>query len=92
MIVTHREAIGRSFAALQLQPRVVVVATRLQRHRREQPEACGILAGAMTDPPALAFAQKAHDDSATSVAYATVYPLTMLLRVRSARLLVCFAS
>lgn len=56
------------------------------------PEACGLLAGSMTDPPALAYAQQAFGSAETSVAYATVYPLTMLLRVLSAQLLVFFLS
>lgn len=53
-------------------------------------ETSGMLAGSMTDPPALAYAQQSFDSSETSVAYATVYPLTMLLRVLSAQLLVFF--
>ncbi len=42
---------------------------------------CGLLAGSMTDPPALAFAGSMTHSDAPSVSYATVYPLTMLLRV-----------
>ncbi|MFV0332983.1 MAG: putative transporter [Tropicimonas sp.] len=42
---------------------------------------CGVLAGSMTDPPALAFANAQSDTSAASVAYATVYPLVMGLRI-----------
>ncbi len=54
------------------------------------PTICGLLAGSMTDPPALAFAgQILGSDSATPV-YATVYPLTMILRILSAQLLVLF--
>jgi putative transport protein len=41
----------------------------------------GLLAGSMTDPPALAFANAISSSDAPSVAYATVYPLTMLLRI-----------
>lgn len=51
-------------------------------------ELCGLLAGAMTDPPALAFAQQSTGSDAPAVAYASVYPLVMLLRVFSAQLLV----
>jgi len=49
----------------------------------------GVLAGASTNPPALAFAgeqDKNSDDAA--VGYATVYPLTMFLRVLCAQLMV----
>lgn len=49
---------------------------------------CGVLAGSMTDPPALAFANTVSQSDAPSVSYATVYPLTMLLRVLSAQTLV----
>lgn len=42
---------------------------------------CGLLSGSMTDPPALAFAGQVTGSDAPSVAYSTVYPLTMLLRI-----------
>ena len=51
-------------------------------------EICGLLAGSMTDPPALAFAQQTTGSDAPAVAYASVYPLVMLLRVFCAQLLV----
>jgi AspT/YidE/YbjL antiporter-like protein len=41
----------------------------------------GPLAGSVTDPPALAFATNLARSDAPPVAYATVYPLTMLLRI-----------
>jgi len=47
----------------------------------------GFLAGSMTDPPALAFANGVCQSEAPSVAYATVYPLTTLLRIMSAQIL-----
>jgi putative transport protein len=54
---------------------------------------CGLLAGSMTDPPALAFANTVAGSDAPSISYATVYPLTMLLRVVCAQVLVLvFAS
>ncbi len=49
---------------------------------------CGIMAGAMTDPPALAFANGSAGNESPALAYATVYPLTMLLRVVSAQVFV----
>jgi len=51
-------------------------------------ELCGLLAGSMTDPPALAFAQQTTGSDTPAVAYATVYPLVMLLRVFSGQLVV----
>jgi putative transport protein len=47
----------------------------------------GMLAGSMTDPPALAFASNIARSDAPTVAYATVYPLTTLLRILSAQVL-----
>jgi putative transport protein len=49
---------------------------------------CGLLAGSMTDPPALAFSHTMTGSDASSIVYAAVYPLTMFLRVVSAQLLV----
>jgi putative transport protein len=49
---------------------------------------CGLLAGSMTDPPALAFASNISRSDAPTVSYATVYPLTMVLRILSAQILV----
>ena len=49
---------------------------------------CGLLAGSMTDPPALAFANAMHPTSgASALSYATVYPLVMFLRIISPQLL-----
>ena len=48
----------------------------------------GVLAGSMTDPPALAFANKLANSDYPSVAYANVYPLTMLLRILVAQMAV----
>ncbi len=42
---------------------------------------CGCIAGAMTDPPALEFANGIAPVQIQSTAYATVYPLTMFLRI-----------
>ncbi|WP_429945785.1 putative transporter [Bibersteinia trehalosi] len=43
---------------------------------------CGLLAGSMTDPPALAFANALKEtNGAAALAYATVYPLVMFCRI-----------
>ena len=52
---------------------------------------CGLLSGGNTDPAVLAFAQDAYGTDYTSINYATVYPLSMFLRVLAAQLLVLFA-
>ncbi len=48
----------------------------------------GLMAGSMTDPPALAYANSVSDNDAPAVSYASVYPLTMFLRVLVAQLLI----
>jgi putative transport protein len=50
----------------------------------------GLLAGSMTDPPALAFAGQITGSEAPSVAYAAVYPLVMLLRIIAAQAMILF--
>jgi putative transport protein len=47
----------------------------------------GLFAGSMTNPPGLSFATNLSGSDAPNVAYATVYPLTMLLRILSAQVL-----
>lgn len=49
---------------------------------------CGLLAGSMTDPPALAFATSISKSDACAVSYATVYPVTMILRILVVQILV----
>lgn len=48
----------------------------------------GLLAGATTDPPALAFANASCSKDAPSIGYSTVYPLSMFLRIFTAQLIV----
>jgi putative transport protein len=50
----------------------------------------GCIAGSMTDPPALAFACNIAGSDAPTVGYATVFPLTTLLRILSAQVLAIF--
>lgn len=54
---------------------------------------CGLLAGSVTDPPALAFANAmAPDSQAPALAYATVYPAVMCLRILTPQILVILLS
>lgn len=50
----------------------------------------GLIAGSTTDPPALAFANQTAGNDAPSVAYSTVYPLSMFLRILTAQLIILF--
>ncbi|MBO7396769.1 MAG: putative transporter [Bacteroidales bacterium] len=52
---------------------------------------CGLITGSCTNPPVLAFAQGMYGSDYASVNYATVYPLSMFLRVLVAQLLVLIA-
>ena len=51
-------------------------------------EIMGLLAGSTTDPPALAYANESSNNDRPAIAYSTVYPLTMFLRVLTAQLLI----
>ncbi len=51
----------------------------------------GLIAGRTTDPPALAYANSIASNNKASVAYATVYPLTMFLRVLSGQIMILLA-
>ena len=48
----------------------------------------GLMSGSTTDPPALAYANKTANNDAPAVAYSTVYPLTMFMRVLTAQILI----
>ena len=48
----------------------------------------GVLSGATTNPPALAYSNDLTSCDAPAVGYATVYPLTMFLRVLTAQILI----
>lgn len=52
---------------------------------------CGMMSGGYTDPPALAYSNKLANNDAPAVAYSTVYPLTMFMRVIAAQVIIlCF--
>ena len=48
----------------------------------------GLFSGGYTDPPALAYAGGSTSSDSPAVAYSTVYPLTMFLRVVAAQMLI----
>ena len=52
---------------------------------------CGLISGSCTNPPVLAFSQGMYGSDYASVNYATVYPLSMFMRVLVAQLLVLIA-
>jgi len=51
-------------------------------------EICGLIAGAMTDSPAIEFANSLAPVHAQSTAYAAVYPITLFMRILLAQALI----
>jgi putative transport protein len=74
--------------AVTLVPLLVVGVVGRQFAKWSYPTLCGVMAGSMTDPPALTFAQGVTKSQIPAISYATVYPLTMILRVIAAQVLV----
>jgi putative transport protein len=75
-------------AFLTLIPLVVVGLAGRKFLKMDYPTICGVLAGSMTDPPALAFATSFTKSDRPLTAYAAVYPLVMILRVFLVQILV----
>lgn len=71
-----------------LVPLVIVGLIARLLMKRNFFEICGLLSGSMTDPPALAFANSIASNDSPAVAYATVYPLVMFLRIIIAQMLI----
>ncbi len=74
--------------AITLIPIVTVSLVARLHLKQNFASMCGVLAGSMTDPPALAFAGQVTGSEVPYISYATVYPLTMLMRVLGAQALV----
>ena len=68
-------------AFLTFVPLMIVGIVARKFFKLDYPTLCGVLAGSMTDPPALAFATGVTKSDQPLVAYAAVYPLVMILRV-----------
>jgi len=75
-------------AVITIVPLLVIGFIAHKYFKKTYFETCGLLAGASTDPPALAFAIKTAGNDIPSNTYATVYPLTMILRIVGAQLLI----
>ena len=74
-------------AAITFVPTMIVaVAARLMK--MNYLKISGMLAGSMTDPSVLDYANSLAPVQAQSTSYATVYPLTMFLRILVAQILV----
>ena len=72
-------------------PLIVVGVIARWKYRMNYLAILGMMSGGYTDPPALAYANKVANNDTPAVAYSTVYPLTMFMRVIVAQVLVlCF--
>lgn len=77
--------------AITLIPLLVIGIVARARYKMNFLSIMGILSGGYTDPPALAYANKTANNDQPAVAYSTVYPLTMFLRVIMAQIIIlCF--
>lgn len=74
--------------AITLLPVLVMTLPAMRLWKVDFGSACGMLAGAMANPMALTYANDCVDSDNPAVAYATVYPMTMFVRVILAQLLV----
>ena len=77
---------------ITLVPLLVIGVIARWRYRMNYLTIIGMLSGNYTDPPALAYANKVANNDAPAVAYSTVYPLTMFMRVIVAQLLILFLA
>jgi putative transport protein len=75
-------------AVLTFVPLVIIGFLGRKIFKLDYPTVCGVLAGSMTDPPALAFATNITKSDQPLVAYAAVYPLVMILRVFTVQVLI----
>ena len=75
-------------AVITVVPILIVAIYARRKLKKNYLDICGLLAGSMTDPPALAFAHSTAQSEVPAVAYATVYPLVMFLRIFIAQLLI----
>ncbi len=73
-------------------PLIIVGCIARGRYKINLLTIMGMMSGSNTDPPALAYANNSTGNDAPAVAYSTVYPLTMFLRVVAAQaLILCLA-
>ncbi|MDD2257503.1 MAG: putative transporter [Bacteroidales bacterium] len=79
--------IGMGFA-ITVVPLLIVGAISRGLLKMDYFEIIGLLAGSTTDPPALAYANDISNNDRPAIAYSTVYPVTMFLRVLTAQLLI----
>jgi len=73
---------------ITLVPLLIVGFTARLVYKMNYLSLCGLLAGSMTDPPALSFSHQLTGSDAPALTYASVYALVMFLRILTAQALV----
>lgn len=76
--------------AITLIPVVIVAIVALKIIKIDFGSVCGLVCGSMANPMALAYANDTIPGDNPSVSYATVYPLSMFVRVIIAQILLVF--
>lgn len=69
-------------------PLLIMGAIARIRYKENYCLLMGIMAGASTDPPALAYSTMTTGNDIPSVGYSTVYPLSMFLRIVTAQIII----
>lgn len=77
-------------ALITIVPLIVVGVLARAKYKLNYFAILGVMSGGYTDPPALAYANKTANNDAPAVAYSTVYPLTMFMRIFAAQILILF--
>lgn len=83
--------IGLGFL-LTVVPILIVGLAALRTRRYDYGTICGILCGSMANPMALGYAADTTKGDASSIAYASVYPLGMFIRVIIVQMLIVFLA
>lgn len=69
-------------------PLIIMSFVARARYKMNYLSIIGLMSGSYTDPPALAYSNKIANNDAPAVAYSTVYPLSMFMRVITAQLII----
>ncbi|MCR5132265.1 MAG: putative transporter [Prevotella sp.] len=77
-------------AVLTIVPVLIIGYIALRTRHYDWGTICGILCGSMANPMALGYASDTTKGDASSIAYASVYPLGMFVRVLIAQFLIMF--
>ena len=75
-------------AIITLIPMTVIALLARYAFKMDFFKICGLLAGGTTDPALLSFTEQMYGSGRIAVNYATVYPLTMFLRVVAAQVMI----